>query len=1053
MEGQGIGVAKEQIGSSSRSSLKEQDWMETQSTTAGGPKVHTLSVAVEGQADREAAENSISPVADSGNEEGGEDGGGGGMGGTDNAVAAPGLGVRQNIVEGVNRALASVVVAMKRASSSAAVFSRSKEAVEGAEGAEGQGGAAGRVRVAWASLQYLLQKHWTPIFFDTFNWAKDLSWGFLVFLIILSYVSGGLLFAVLMIPLKSQFVFDDSVAEVDFEDLFFFASSNLISLGAEYGYANSRGTHWVIMVTHFCGILMNLLLFGVLLAKFTHKKSGLILGKVVLSKVAGRPCLTFRIGHMRGSHMSMPTVRMAVLSMKQVNDPGSAGRYAAVFPLKIVGGDVHAMAPPSYYCRHFIDEQSPLHDASSVSSTVFESVFRNAGVNIFEPGFTGSAVTKLNITSQMLEQQAALSISPDPIDATVFHPFALRMALVAQDPREVGFSSVESVFRLSSVKVNHTFVDCLSVPSTAKTRQKGLQTRSNIVGVDFKSFNTTRPLKVLDEKDVHNVLPFGEAGEAGKDFVRPTKSAEEATAKAVKMVAAVAAAAAAASAEIVIAVEARVAAVELEAAAAMQTDAETEKRPSLKTVSSVVRRTSLNIYRSVGRHSSTIGRYASTINAIIDPPTGPGAHDDLLVQTRANDLHGAHGGMYRAKFKTSTGGSNRVLGHHGRFAALWPVLFDTFDWAQSLSWRNLTLLIIAAYSFIAMLFAALMVPFASGFVFDESMWGVSDDVGEGTARVYFELLVYFASGHLFSMGVEYGYPNSRATHQIVMLMHLSSSLMNLLLFGVMLAKFTTTKSGLVIAPKATLTVFEGRPCLTFRYGHIRGSTLAHPHLVGMLAFKTEATALGGDSFYVPFPVSFTYTTGMAAFPASFYIRHFIDEHSPFYDKHSESGTIFDRTLNGDLSHFVHTSDQMRRTMGHPEDSNALMLMPSFMCVTLTGFDPSIQAFANCSCRFNLRSRDSIVVNENFKDAISNVNKLDLGKFLSTEAVAADCPHRIAISLSPDAVLGNDDTPFTTLLGSDDMGDNMRQDSTPEIHLNPLASVNFASSNSGLETQI
>jgi hypothetical protein len=75
------------------------------------------------------------PVADWGD--------GGAVSGADDAVAAPAqcpVGVRQNIIEGVKRASATVVVAAKRVSTSAAVFSPSREAVEGAEGVEGQGG-------------------------------------------------------------------------------------------------------------------------------------------------------------------------------------------------------------------------------------------------------------------------------------------------------------------------------------------------------------------------------------------------------------------------------------------------------------------------------------------------------------------------------------------------------------------------------------------------------------------------------------------------------------------------------------------------------------------------------------------------------------------------------------------------------------------------------------------------------------------------------------------------------------------------------------------------
>lgn len=149
---------------------------------------------------------------------------------------------------------------------------------------------------------------WVPVFYDTFQWAESLPWWQLVPVIVLLYLLMSALFALLMLPMATEVLFDGDSSFVRrgaYERLFYFSSSTILSLGCEYAFPNSTRMHLLFMAEQMCGMLMNLLLFGVLLSKFTKKSNSLVLcSKVVLSRVEGCPCLVFRIGHIRGDSTS-----------------------------------------------------------------------------------------------------------------------------------------------------------------------------------------------------------------------------------------------------------------------------------------------------------------------------------------------------------------------------------------------------------------------------------------------------------------------------------------------------------------------------------------------------------------------------------------------------------------------------------------------------------------------------------------------------------------------------------------------------------------------------
>ena len=149
---------------------------------------------------------------------------------------------------------------------------------------------------------------WVPVFYDTFQWAESLPWWQLVPVIVLLYLLMSALFALLMLPMATEVLFDGDSSFVRrgaYERLLYFSSSTILSLGCEYAFPNSTRMHLLFMAEQMCGMLMNLLLFGVLLSKFTKKSNSLVLcSKVVLSRVEGCPCLVFRIGHIRGDSTS-----------------------------------------------------------------------------------------------------------------------------------------------------------------------------------------------------------------------------------------------------------------------------------------------------------------------------------------------------------------------------------------------------------------------------------------------------------------------------------------------------------------------------------------------------------------------------------------------------------------------------------------------------------------------------------------------------------------------------------------------------------------------------
>jgi hypothetical protein len=801
-----------------------------------------------------------------------------------------------------------------------------------------------------------------------------------------------------MTPFRSDFVFDEAVHADNFGGMFFFASSHLMSLGAEYGFANSRWTHWIVMFTHFCGVLMNLVLFGVLLSKFTSRKSNLMLSSPVLSKVAGKPCLTFRVGHKRGQYMLHPEIRISLIVKKRARDGGSAERYGGHLPLKLAGGNRYGRLPPSIYLRHFIDEHSPLFDATSASGTIFEQAFEAppvwANVSPQADGSTGDAIDqpskpqplKLNLTRKMLGDAGFGHLDPSTFGTSSFAPLLFRVVVISQEPTEVGFAGKQGAYLLNEVRVNHKFADCLKRGKDVWHFQDKNGDDSN-TWVDFNIFYQTIPLDPLDAKDVASILDFGEAGEAGRDFERPILSATKKT-----------------------------------SVAAGEAGAETEakgKRPLISKnaqLSALTRRASAGFRNSFSATHGILGRRSGVPEIT---PTGKYQLDgrsDLLVSRNA----GPSGLRKKRKRSGWWMVDSSVLG---------PMLFDTFHWARSLSWPKLTVFIAGVYVSIALVFAAMIVPLHAQFVFDASYL---------PPRGKFEQMFYFASAHLISFGVEYGYANGSGSQMAVMMMHYCGSILHLLLFGVLLAKFTMIKSALILARKVVLSTLEKTPCLTFRVGHFRGQGILHPKFTALLVCATHRSTtpppadveqvaeepLEEPLFFTSIPFALSNMDEMPMTPPSFYFRHYVDEKSIFYDPYSKSGTIFDRTLAGDKSVRLRLTDDMRRAAGLPDsfvtydgdssdgdsasadgspsagagaDSN-LTLEPRFISVAASAFDEGAMSFVTCSNTFRISSLNDMAVNHKFADAIVGPYNLELSKFFATEPLPNDSPHAIAIQL-------------------------------------------------------
>jgi hypothetical protein len=324
------------------------------------------------------------------------------------------------------------------------------------------------------------------IIFDTFHWAQSLPLIQLIPSILFVYILAAALFALCMLPIQDDIVFDSDLGvDNGYERTFYFSTSYLISLGCEYGFPNSFRMHALCMIAQLCGILMNFVLFGVLLSKFTRKSSSLILSEsVVLSRVNGSPALTFRVAHVRGLTIVQPNLQVSMVCMKNLQDKGSTERMGTAFPLRIAGGGRHAACPPSYYFTHFIDSESPFFDAHSPSGTIFDHVFSRSTADM-----SGSEKRNLDVGIHISDEmiRAALPMVHTSIDRQLYRPFLLKVSCVARaDDQDGQWLVASTAYTLPDITPNHRFQDCL-------VRTPGIPPQ-----VDLAKFHTVFPLVSLD---------------------------------------------------------------------------------------------------------------------------------------------------------------------------------------------------------------------------------------------------------------------------------------------------------------------------------------------------------------------------------------------------------------------------------------------------------------------------------------------------------------------------------------------------------------------------
>jgi hypothetical protein len=112
--------------------------------------------------------------------------------------------------------------------------------------------------------------------------------------------------------------------------VFYFALSNLVSLGCEFGTPNNSAALWLVMsgrcYSRVVGALLNLVFLGIIMSKFSIPRHS-----VVFSRISdGNPVLTFRLANVDGEAMIQPDFHMAVVmkdkvSLQDDQDDASAG--------------------------------------------------------------------------------------------------------------------------------------------------------------------------------------------------------------------------------------------------------------------------------------------------------------------------------------------------------------------------------------------------------------------------------------------------------------------------------------------------------------------------------------------------------------------------------------------------------------------------------------------------------------------------------------------------------------------------------------------------------
>lgn len=148
----------------------------------------------------------------------------------------------------------------------------------------------------------------------------------------------------------------------NFELLFWFSVTNIINNGVIEPVSRCAIVAWTIH--NVIGIILNVLIFSIIVAKFLSPHGNIIFSKnALISSRNGSPVLLIRVGNLRCNYMLFPEIRLSLHRVRRTLEGES-----------FVSSEDLVVAPPStlsgsYSICHKIDEESPMRFLVDAAST------------------------------------------------------------------------------------------------------------------------------------------------------------------------------------------------------------------------------------------------------------------------------------------------------------------------------------------------------------------------------------------------------------------------------------------------------------------------------------------------------------------------------------------------------------------------------------------------------------------------------------------------------------------------------------------------------------
>jgi inward rectifier potassium channel len=196
---------------------------------------------------------------------------------------------------------------------------------------------------------------------DSYHWVLSLSWPRFALFLLGSYIVINLLFALLYI------IGGNCIADMtpgSFPEAFFFSVETLATVGYGHNYPATVYGHVVVTIEIFLGMIWLAVITGLIFVRFARPTARIVFSNCLLiAPFDGRLSMMFRVANLRHTSMAEAEFRLLYSRDERIAEGEDIRRFyeLKVYPDRMIS------FPAALIIRHTIDEQSPLHGATSAS--------------------------------------------------------------------------------------------------------------------------------------------------------------------------------------------------------------------------------------------------------------------------------------------------------------------------------------------------------------------------------------------------------------------------------------------------------------------------------------------------------------------------------------------------------------------------------------------------------------------------------------------------------------------------------------------------------------